>query len=590
MSSESKYTVTLAGSKSYMPPPESGEIAISTASAGTTFNRVSATSNQTLSCVTFDIQCTPQTALSRNMKINTTVRALFDNLPDNKVLGVNTKYDLDAFNFVTGNLSDLCIAPFGLLQLAHSMSVNLGASQLDIIDVPHLLQNIIPCSNPFVQDKNSSDVMLRPDICQNYLGYQGVEGAKVFSIDGGKESTLKRNGSAINNPFSNESYLEQSRMPPYRASSTDGAGLNSFAIDFELSTFFPSALFNPSNDSYNFFGLDKVSLSLNLTLGHHRLFSVIPKDPFEKLHVKSIEFVKTPELTYNTYTPPEIILNGIKENGEIKPYVIPFPHHVVSTKQAQATPIARGETKSVTLRSFTVQSLPKRLYISMASDIDIKSSIVHTLPADTQSMLLKSCKPRTFARIESCLLKIGNSTSLVGANCRDLLKISHENGLHFSHDQAMYISGAPIVIDLRTDCSLPNMAIGNTTNSLPIDIEITYRNIGTETNSFVAVVVSEYDAGFKYEKSATKFIHSNIAAELSGIRSSEISTSNTEVISRDGIYLGGSSGGGFFETIKNGIGHIADFAVPIAKIVKAVRGGGNDNITGGASIKKLKFL
>jgi hypothetical protein len=240
--------------------------------------------------------------------------------------------------------------------------------------------------------------------------------------------------------------------------------------------------------------------------------------------------------------------------------------------------------------SFTTSCLPKRLYVAIVPDMD-KPFIGSTQERE----IAVSMKSRNFARIDSCILTVNGTRSLVGADTRDLYRVSVENGLQHTVEQSLYLSGSPLVIDLRKDCSLGNMFIGNS-ESVNIGVDLKFTNLDpVNANDYKLVIVAESDAVLKFSNNNFEFLYSNVASNLSGIQTSDIKYSPVS-LQKNGLYLGGS----IFGTIKNAIGDAGSWVINHAPqigsaiktgvdVVRTLRGGRTVDVIGGSTVKDARF-
>jgi len=373
-----------------------------------------------------------------------------------------------------------------------------------------------------------------------------------------------------------------------------------------LETFIPSSLFNGMDkNKFNFFGLEKFCISLNLRQTYGRLFSMIKptgSTTHAAFHVQRLEFEEPPVLHTMLYTPPPFIADNMKnQDGSVKPYLIGYSHLEEVANAIVPGPVAAKTTKtSWSYNSISCPCLPKRLYISVISNPDEPYIVPDTDTTNRETLI--SYKSRAFARIDSCILTINGTRSLVSATSRDLFRMSVENGLNLSSEEALYTAGSPIVVDLRKDCSLSGMLVGNS-DSVNIGVDLDFTNLDpTSANHFKLYVIAEYDAVLKHDKGTFSYVYSNVASNISNLSMSDIKSREPYYWSRQGIYLGGSILG----KIRDGLGWVLSKAPEIGSAIKtgvdmyrSLRGGKNDvvggsrggknDVVGGATLKDSRF-
>jgi hypothetical protein len=330
---------------------------------------------------------------------------------------------------------------------------------------------------------------------------------------------------------------------------------------------------------------------MNLRSTYGKLFSFKPKST-EWFEVERMTFVEKPELTTTIYTPPSFIQDHIRsDDGSIKDYMVGFSYLDSVCNDTISGSVLSGASRiGYSYNSISTPTLPKRLYIGIVSNMDIGLE-----GATTPHEVSISQKSRTFARIDSCVLTVNGTRSLVGARAEELYKMSIENGLERTYNEALYLCGAPLIVDCRKDCSLANMLVGNS-DSCNIGVDINFTNLHTTTqNDFKLVVLAEYDSVLIHEKGNFTFQHANVVSSLSGLSVSDIKPHNSDFYQSDGIYLGG----GIFGDIKDGLASAGKWVINHAPqigsaiktgvdVVRTIRGGKNEMI-GGSTLKDTRF-
>ena len=252
-----------------------------------------------------------------------------------------------------------------------------------------------------------------------------------------------------------------------------------------------------------------------------------------------------------------------------------------------------GDTKqSYSYVSMAANCLPKRLWISVVPDLDqpmTGTSLIGVTDVDEKLTF----RPRTFARIDRCTLTIGSHSCLVGSDKEFLYQISARNGLTKKQEEAMYLSGHPLIIDLRKDCSLGGEIIGASQHTnIGIDLDFTNLcNDAGKTMKFKLFVIGEFDAVLQHNNANFSLNYTNIASSLTNTSIQDIASLSSNYMIQSGIYLGGSLWG----KIKSGFNWVVDRAPAIYRGVKngidmykTVRGG-ETRVIGGKSVIDERF-
>jgi hypothetical protein len=587
---EKPVIVNVVGNQAYAPSSDHGVIQVSTTSNSTSFSKISANS-QNVSNIRFDVPVGKNMAMSNNVRLTFKCKFMCRTSDGNDVQAVGATPTVQEWKQYVGEFADISFAPTGLLSICDTMSLGFGNATTTITDPSSLLQIIMACTNPYEMDKSLSGCMLRGDDVYNYIISDTVKDINVVGLNGITES-IRRTDLSKENPFATtQDQVHGSRMPAYKIEPITGDKKN-FYLYCELESFIPSSLFNSQDITQsNFYGLDKFVLTLNLRQQYGRLFSMINKAASKKFLVQKLEFPEAPVLHTVLYTPPAVIEEGLKnEDGSIKNYMIGYSQFDMTDVVIPYSVPAGSVNGSFIYNSFTTSCLPKRLYVAIVPDMD-KPFIGSTQERE----IAVSMKSRNFARIDSCILTVNGTRSLVGADTRDLYRVSVENGLQHTVEQSLYLSGSPLVIDLRKDCSLGNMFIGNS-ESVNIGVDLKFTNLDpVNANDYKLVIVAESDAVLKFSNNNFEFLYSNVASNLSGIQTSDIKYSPVS-LQKNGLYLGGS----IFGTIKNAIGDAGSWVINHAPqigsaiktgvdVVRTLRGGRTVDVIGGSTVKDARF-
>jgi hypothetical protein len=456
-----------------------------------------------------------------------------------------------------GNFAKTSIAPAGVLNIVENINVDMGGKSLSISDPDMHARIIMACTDPDHLHKSLSTCNFIPDLVSNYSDSISTTDFSVRRIDKDELMVLRNNSDVSRlNVFSGvDKYNNGNRLPAYRiepiANST-----TQFKILFDLHTIIPSSLFNSRDHTKpNIPGLDKISVRFNFNQNYNRLFSMVPYDTNTNMphafNVRRMTFKDTPKLSVVLYTPPTIIGSDMKDQqGNIKSYMIDYSSLEIIGRQLIPTPVTdKKYQQTFGFYNMNCAQLPKRLYIFIAPEPQSKYvTTPNTEITGIDTSVSGSCVPRNFARIDSCVLTIGNSKSLVSAKARDLYRMSVENGLKYDFDVAMYTAGYPLIVDLRKDCSLPDSIIGNT-GSTSIGVDMQYTHLDSRTDrQYQLWVFAEYDQILRYENGTIDFKHSLVKANLSSLTGKDIVKSSPSTLS------GGhpeTYGGGVLDSVKS---------------------------------------
>ena len=587
---KSNVIVEVMADQAYTAPSMEGEVLVSTTSATTQIQKVAANGTNT-SQVRFDVPVGKTLAMSRNIRLNFKCKFLCTSeVPRDANQSWKTRL---------GDFADAAFAPTGILSICDTMTLGFHNSVITIKDPAVQLQYLLKCANKYTTDKSLSGCMLKPDNCYNYASEDSTSDLEVVydgGSNGGTKRNLKKNHISLDTPFGG--FLDSewgSRMPVYKIEEVSPTENSKFYLTCDLETFIPSSLFNGQDrNKFNFFGLNKFSLTLNLRQTYGKLLS-IKKNTTKAgaFYINSLVFTEPPELQTVLYTPPTFIAEAMRDpnSDSVKPYMIGYSHLEVIADTNANFPMEIDAGAKTAFRYNTMSSscLPKRLYIGIISDMDKPD----TDSADTSNHETKiSYKARSFARIDNLTLNIGGKDCLVGSDAKTLYRLSCENGLEVTEDEFLYM-GAPVVIDCRKDCSLAGMLVGNS-DGMNIGVDGHFTNLDTTadaTNFFKLYVIAEYDAVLKHDKGNFEFHYVNVGSAISGLSTSDIKAKEPYFYHRSGIYLGGSILG----KIRDGLGWVISKAPQIGSAIKtgvdlyrSVRGGKNE-IVGGATLKDSRF-
>jgi hypothetical protein len=546
---------------------------VSTTSASTTFREVASNSKDTTT-ITFDLSINKDAFLSRNIEAVFPVKLSASTLSDNTLGGASAQPTEAEWNLFLGNMAKTSIAPGGILNIVDTINIEMGGKTLSISNPDMHARLMMACTDPEHMDKSLSTCNFIPDLVSNYLDAETTENITAPSIDDGKDVILRNNAAGRLSSFSGmERYTYGNRMPAYRLSTVDNSKRD-FHISFDLHTIIPSSLFNTRDITKpNIPGLDKISVTFNFNSNYNRLFSFVQTNDVTTMtnafKVNKMEFTSNPKLLTVLYTAPTVISSEMKDQkGNIKSYMIDYTaldvigRFPIDTLAANTNKVKQNYSNS----TMNCAQLPKRLYIFLAPESQAKYLITDTSAspgagtpiANLDDAVSRSCVPRSFARIDSCVLTVGNSQSLVSAKARDLYRMSVENGLKYDYDIAMYTGGYPLIVDLRKDCSLPDSLIGNT-GATNIGIDLTYTHLDSRTDrKYQAWVFAEYDQILRYQDGVIDFKHSLVKANLASLTGKDLVKSVPH-----NLYDGHPEtyGGGVLDTVKSKVKSGINFVV-----------------------------
>jgi hypothetical protein len=592
----SSIIVSVNPDKAYLPASNHGEVQVSTTAASTIFQRTAAT-NMNASNVRFDVPLNKQLALSKNIKMHFPCRFRCS-LVSGRTFTAGA--DSDEIKSVLGDMGSVSFAPGGILNIINNMQIAFGSgSSYNIQDPAVQLRNILAFTKKYDIDESLSGCMLKPDMLSNY---QLMSTADDLTVPDLKNNTsfLRRNSSQVVNPFSGvgESDVWSDRMPAYRVERINDNTTTDFYLYVDLESFIPSSLFNTMDRTKsNFFGVEKLSVILTLQTTYGKLFSmkVDQTEANNRLFVaNTLEFTEAPIISTTHITPPEIIRNELlDEHGFVKPYMIGYSYYDVLDYTIPGTVPATdaGRKSKVSYNTMSCQTLPKRMFISVIPNPDLPLTAAEYGTTSTPREVFVSANPRNFARIDGCVLTINGTRSLVSANADDLYRISVENGLSYKRHEALFTTGAPVIIDLRKDASLNGMLIGHS-DPVTIGVDIDFTNLDmTYAHDFKLVVMVEYEAILKHERGAFQFLHTNVSSSISGLTLNDLKSMPPDFYRNNGIYLGGSILG----TVKDGFNWVVNHAPQIGSaiktgvdVVRTLRGGKNE-IIGGSPLTDTRF-
>lgn len=527
-----------------------------------------ASTGNSTSSISFKVSLPETTSLGKDIRIKTFFKCKFTHA------GITAGILSPAV--VNLLIDDIAFAELGLMNLINTMTFSHGSSEKFNISKPQLISQILMTTvDPALVDQTLSDCQMKMDVLPDYNKYDSAATAECLGVaDEPKHVYVKRSAMTDSNIFAfhNGNQLYSSRVPNV---SVENIAVGSCDILFSLSTFIPCSLFDRSitNSSYNVFGINNFSLDLHLSNNFERLFAVA--DP-AKYKFSQFSFTKAPQIRLQSYTPKDYILADARdEMGKFKNYLIPFTSYETNYEQQVGSSVVMPDKEtSVIVNNCNFSTLPKKIYVAVLQDRE--GNLAHSIPC-------------SFGRIESCTVSINGSQSLVNSDSEHLLNLSQRNGLQLDRTSAMYFTGFPIVIDTTKDVSASSLVGEN--QGINLSLNLKFRSLSTSTDGrmYKIVIVGEYDNILKYENNNVKYMYTALATALKP-DSNEIMSKTRKYTS--GIYAGGRSGAGFFDTIGKIGRFTTDKIIPtigsVASIVKTLKGGKSE-ITGGKAVKDSKF-
>ena len=593
------FTAQVYAPSDYTNPGAQGEIALSTTPNSVKFQKVSA-SNNSNTHVQFNIPVSRRNCLGRNihMKFPCKFKCVLPTpIPAAGTGGAPDDDDLEEY-ILDNYFGDVVMAPTGILSICKNIRLSFGTNTIEVREPSAQLMVLLAASNKYMNSKVLSNCLLKQD---DIFDYGLADSAtNITVVESESEKRILRRTDISSNIFTGA--LEDefgSRMPAYKIS-LDNNSRTHFFLHMDLESFIPSTLFNIDDETKaNFYGLENFSVELTLLTSYGALLSQKPQKngtAQKVFYIDSLDFPTKPELRCSVITPPTYLAEKMLDpsTNAIRDYVVGFNHYEILADQLiEGAHVAGGsKVSNFSYVSMGASCLPKRLFIAVipdhTQDVTVDSAGVTGYSTTYNTQLKNTFRPRVFARIDRLDLQIGAHSSLVGSDKEFLYQMSVANGLHKNYEEAMYLSGFPVICDLRRDTSLGGAVIGATEHT-NIGVQLDFTNLCNESKlgyKFRLFVIGEFDAVLTQSNGNFSMNYTNIASVLTQTATNDIKTLASSYVQRKGIYLGG----GIWSSIKRGLGWVVDRAPDIYKgiktgvdMYKTIRGG-ETRVIGGKSV------
>lgn len=368
----------------------------------------------------------------------------------NKVVPIGTYTDANCISILQ---SDICLREFGMMNAISSISSVIDGETVTTSSVDKMFKIVSP-----YYEKSALNYVVdssMPDKFTTYSINDSAEWIPTVSTDN-KNVIIRAPKLNPMNPFEptvDPEYNSRGLVLSDLTCINDGTNITKISANLKnLTLFLPFNLFTTYNDETPIYNASKIKINIQLQSAWiKRIFSMkltaagaAPYDVRLQSGAFASNGVGEIEIHYRLYKPPTEVSNKIDFS---KPYIRQYPIVELDSRTQDVVFKAGENQRSITSTPFDVRAIPKKVYIclnpKMETDDQLKTETNH------------------FCRWDNLKVELyGTTTDIAAGQASEALyHISKENGLQMNKNEALYLRGFPICLDI------PNNVAGNS-NSL----------------------------------------------------------------------------------------------------------------------------